>query len=85
MKLNKFIKHSDRETLERIKRWPSLLNRFPLVKIYSREHEAFWRGSGNGYTSNPEESDSLTCKEAFEKTCHCGPEKQIQFVDFSKI
>ena len=85
MKLNKFIKYSDRETLERIKRWPKLKNRFTLVKIYSNEHKAFWRGKGNGYTLKPEESDTWTCEEAFKRTQHCGPEKQIQFVDFRKI
>jgi hypothetical protein len=37
-------RYDDRETLERIKRWPGLLIRFRRVRIYSAEHGAFWRG-----------------------------------------
>lgn len=78
--MNSFVKYTDRETLERIKRWPSLKNRFPNVRIYSVEHMAYWRGKGNGYTNNESESDIWTCEEAFKRTNHCGPEKQIQFI-----
>jgi len=78
--INRFKKYNDRETLERIKRWPNFIKRFPNVRIYSAEHGAFWRGKGNGYTINPMESDIVSCEEAFKKTYHCGPEKQIQFI-----
>ena len=73
-------RYDDRETLERIKRWPFLVVRFPRVRIYSAEHGAFWRGKGNGYTENANESDVIDISDAMARTCHCGPEKQIQFV-----
>ena len=76
----KYKRYEDRETLERIKRWPQLSARFPLVRIYSNEHGAFWRGSGQGYTTREIESDVLSCYDAFEQTKHCGKEKHIQFV-----
>lgn len=73
-------RQDDRETLARLKRWPHLASRFPRVRIYSGEWRAFWRGKGNGYTENAEESDVLDIGAAVAKTNHCGPEKQIQFV-----
>jgi hypothetical protein len=73
-------RHEDRETLERIKRWPNLVTRFPRVRIYSAEWGAFWRGKGSGYTENAEESDVLDIGHAVARTSHCGPEKQIQYV-----
>ena len=69
------------ETLERIKRWPSLIKRFPYVRIYSAEHNAFWRGTGQGYTDDEDASDVLRIEKAFEMTNHCGPEKRIQFIE----
>lgn len=75
-----FSRYKDRETLERIKRWPNLINRFPKVRIYSAEHQAFWRGMGRGYTLNPEESEIWFCRDAVQKTRHCGPEKRIQYI-----
>jgi len=75
-----YRRYNDRETLERIKRWPHLVKRFDKVRIYSAEWELFWRGNGNGYTSDPSESNIWNCEEAFNKTKHCGAEKKIQFV-----
>ena len=82
--LNAIKRRDDRETLERIKRWPGLVARFPRVRIYSAEWGAFWRGKGNGYTENAEESDVLEIGAAGAWTRHCGPEKQIQFVSVNK-
>ncbi|WBA79595.1 hypothetical protein [Endozoicomonas sp. GU-1] len=76
-----FTKRVDRETLERIKRWPGMKNRFPRVRIYSAEWGYFWRGTGQGYTSNPDESTVMSIDEALAKTRHCGPEKRIQYVE----
>ena len=80
MRENRFKKYADRETLERIKRWPHLIERFPCVRIYSAEHNAFWRGIGNGYTDDINASAVWHCQEAVRRTRHCGPEKQIQYV-----
>ncbi len=77
---NIFKKYNDRETLERIKRWPSLMHRFDTVRIYSAEHGAYWRGTGQGYTTEPNESNIWDIEEAFNRTKHCCPQKQIQFV-----
>ena len=79
-----FHRHDDRETLERIKRWPDLCSRFTKVRIYSAEWGLFWRGKGNGYTENAEESDVLSVEFAVARTFHCGPEKGIQFVGVKK-
>jgi len=76
----KFKRYADRETLERIKRWPQLVSRFPHVRIFSAEHSAFWRGEGNGYTEFASVSKVWLCKDAVARTRHCGPEKKIQFV-----
>ena len=73
-------RYDDRETLERIKRWPNLATRFQKVRIYSGQWKAFWRGKGCGYTYFPEESDILDIDVAVAQTRHCGPEKQIQYV-----
>ena len=75
-----FKRYDDRETLERIKRWPVLMNRFLNVRIFSAEHNAYWRKTGQGYTENENESAIWNMKRAYKRTCHCGPEKQIQFV-----
>ncbi len=74
-----------RETLERINRWPSLMKRFKHVRIYSAQWSAFWRGTGQGYTSDSAESAVWAIEEAFECTRHCGPEKKIQFVAATEL
>ena len=76
----KYKRMKDRETLERLKRWPNLFARFPRVRIYSAEHRAWWRNTGQGYTLNPFKSAVWDVRDAFNRTSHCGPEKQIQFV-----
>jgi hypothetical protein len=70
----------DRETLERLKRWPKLKKRFQRVKIYSAEWGAYWRGAGQGYTQNPIESETLDINVAFKMTRGCRSEKKIQFI-----
>jgi hypothetical protein len=81
MKREIYRRHTDRETLERVKRWPDMMKRFPFVRIYSAEWDAYWRGSGQGYCEDPSLSNVWKIEEAFERTKHCGPEKRIQFVE----
>lgn len=70
------------ETLERVKRWPTLVKRYKAVRIFSGEHGLFWRtASGGGYTSDPADAEVMSCETALQHTRHCGPEKRIQFVD----
>lgn len=80
MKYN-YRRYDYKETLYRIKRWPTLLSRFPFVRIYSAEHQAYWRGTGQGYTLIPEESAIWEAEDAFDRTKHCGPEKKIEFIN----
>ena len=53
------------------------------VLIWSEEHKQFWirgsSGGGNGYTSMPENAGRFTLADAFRRTWHCDPEKQIFF------
>lgn len=67
------------ETLERVKRWPKLLSKFDLVRIYSGEHTAYWRPEGGGYTTDPDGAWVTTFQQAFDRTRHAGPEKMISF------
>ncbi len=81
MEYNSYKRLEDRETLERIKRWPNLMKRFSCVRIYSVEWLAFWRNTGQGYTEKATESAVWTIEAAFVRTKHCGPKKKIQFVE----
>jgi len=57
------------------------LVRFVAVKvhIYSRQWNTWWRPDGNGYTNEIEEAGIYTFEDAWRRTCHCGPEKKIEF------
>ena len=72
------------ETLERLKRWPSTMKRFPRVRIFSAEHGAYWRGTGQGYTDDPTASEVWDIEAAFERTRHCCEMKMIRFVPDNK-
>lgn len=51
-----------------------------LVYIFSKEHGAYWRAKGQGYTTNRiNEAGIFDFSDAFSLTCHCGPEKMIEF------
>jgi hypothetical protein len=50
------------------------------VIIRSREHGAFWGSDCRGYTENAWQAGIYSFKDAFENTCHCGPEKGIEFL-----
>lgn len=55
----------------------------PQVRIYSREHHAWWRkgsgGQGNGYAIQRDEAGVWSLYDALEMSHHCGPEKGIQY------
>ncbi len=76
----RFRRLEDRETLERIKRWPRLKDRFRKVRIYSAEWGYYWQGTGQGYTGDSAKSAVLDISEAYRMTAHCGPEKKIQYI-----
>lgn len=47
------------------------------VRIWSAEHQAWWRANRCGYTVHPEAAGTYSFAEAWEATRHCGPEKRI--------
>ena len=49
------------------------------VRIWSRQWGAFWRPGRCGYTYQRDEAGIYTFEDAFDATCHCGPEKQIYY------
>jgi hypothetical protein len=49
------------------------------VNIWSGEHQLWWRSGASGYTPSRCEAGVYSFSEAWSKTCHCGPEKQIEY------
>lgn len=49
------------------------------VRIWSKEHRAWWRDQGNGYTVKMTEAWLVDFPTAYAHTEHCGPEKQIVY------
>jgi hypothetical protein len=49
------------------------------VRIWSREHRAWWRPEGKGYTDDPDSAWIVDFPTAYDHTKHCGPEKKIIF------
>lgn len=47
------------------------------ARIYSDEHNAYWRPNANGYTQDVAKAWELPFISAFGKVLHCGPEKRI--------
>ena len=54
-----------------------------MVRIWSREHRAYWRPDACGYTENPCEAWHIDFPTAYDAVKHCGPEKQIVFYSAS--
>lgn len=50
-----------------------------MVRIWSREHSAWWRSGCSGYTVQIDAAGVYAFEEAWKATRHCGPEKQIVF------
>jgi hypothetical protein len=51
------------------------------VMIWSNEHRAFWGQNGCGYSMNRNGAGVYRFEDAWNRTFHCGPEKQIAFVE----
>lgn len=49
------------------------------VRVWSEEHRAWWRPTGNGYTTAEAGAGVYDFADAYERTKHCGPEKRIEF------
>lgn len=81
--LSRLKKRNDgSETLERLKRWPSLAKKFDqkFVHIVSDEWGAFWGPNGRGYTDDKQKAGLYSFDEAFSRTKHCGSEKRIRYL-----
>ena len=50
------------------------------VYIWSREHGAYWRPEGSGYTDDKAQAGVFGFEDAFERTKHCGREKLIEYI-----
>jgi hypothetical protein len=70
------------ETVERLKRWPSLAEKFKgkFVYIVSAQWGAYWRQNGSGYTDEKQNAGLYSIEDALRHTRHCGPEKRIVFI-----
>jgi hypothetical protein len=76
------MKEPTRITLKKLKRYPKLGRFFAhhLVRIWSGEHGCWWRPNGAGYTVDALYAGVYFFDDAYKRTRHCGPEKQIEFV-----
>lgn len=50
-------------------------------RIWSGEHMMWWRPGRSGYTTGLDQAGIYTFAEAWAATKHCGPEKQIQYIE----
>lgn len=67
--------------LETVKQRPARAAMTGLtVRIWSREHQCFWRPNAQGYTAKPDEAWTVDFTTAYKHTKHAGPEKGIEFV-----
>jgi hypothetical protein len=51
------------------------------VRVWSREHKAYWRPDGSGYTDDAAAAWVVEFTTAYYCTKHCGPEKHICYVE----
>jgi hypothetical protein len=49
------------------------------VRIWSREHQMYWRPNAQGYTGEPSAAGVYDFEDAYKRTKHCGPEKMIEY------
>lgn len=67
------------DNLERLKRWPTLRNKWAGKKVYIISDGLYWRPNGCGYTSDGLEAGIWNFEDAYRTTSGCGPEKQIVY------
>ena len=49
------------------------------VRIYSREHHAWWGSNGSGYAIQRDEAGVYTFEDAWRRSSHCDPSKGIEY------
>ncbi len=67
----------DSLTLEHLKRHPEKRDRFEKVRIWSKEHCAWWRPNGAGYTAVIDSAGIYDMTTAWASVEHCCPQKGI--------
>ena len=72
-------------SLEQVKRNKKLLLTFNKVRIWSVEHQQYWRPNSRGYTGDRELSGVYEFPDAFERTKHCDESKGIIFEEVFNI
>lgn len=66
-------------TLEQIKSGAAKIAPDAKVRIYSREHHAWWGEDGCGYSTDIAEAGIYTFEDAWAWSFHCDPSKGIEF------
>ena len=72
-------------SLGQVKRNKELLLNFNKVRIWSVEHQQYWRPNSQGYTGDRELSGVYEFPDAFERTKHCDESKGITFEEVFNI
>jgi hypothetical protein len=49
------------------------------VRIWSQEHQSYWRANAQGYTRELAAAGIYDFEDAYARTKHCGPEKMIHY------
>lgn len=78
----RFEKQDDRESLERVRRWPRLLQRFPMVYIYSARYNQYWRmtPTATELVPNIVNATPMESLRALGLVADRRPDDRIQFV-----
>jgi len=79
MRFNKTNKDVTRK-MEWFKRNPQFLDGYAKTPCFIKSDNGFWRPSRCGYTDRLENAGVYTLMEAYNATCHSGPEKQVRFI-----
>lgn len=74
------------QRLNRVRRWrigalEDFLKKHGTRKvlIWSAQWSMYWREGGAGYMNRVSEAGIYTLRDAWNRTCHCGPEKGIHY------
>ncbi len=75
------MKPPTRIPLRKLKTYPTMRRHLEgkRVRIYSREHRAWWREGGHGYTTVESDAGIFDFNDAYSHTWRCDPSKQIVY------